>query len=278
MFRKLTLSVALAAGLLASGAAVAASSVINNPTDLPPVMTKLTQAGVKVLKEFPAIGKLNGWVLMHENQPAIAYTTPNGKAMLFGPLLSPSGENMTLVYTAKYAPKPNVDKLMGTLKKEGTIIVLGDKTSKHVIYTFEDPNCIFCHLTDIELKPYIQAGLQVRLIPVGFLKKSSAGKAAAILQSSNPTKAWEADEAGFNESEEEGAAVPIAHPKAKTVKELETNLRLMQKFGFNGTPGILYKDGKHWTAMNGMPKIAQLPAITGLPAQKETDPQLARFQ
>lgn len=275
---KTSLAVALAAGLLSSGAAFAQTAVVNNPTNLPPVMTKLTQAGVKVLKEFPAIGHLNGWVVLHQNQPAIAYTTADGQAMLFGPLLATSGENMTAVYMAKYAPKPNMDKLMGTLKKEATVIVLGDKNSKHVIYTFEDPNCIFCHLTDIELKPYIKAGLQVRLIPVGFLKKSSAGKAAAILQASNPAKAWEADEADFNESQEEGGAVPIAHPKASTVKALEINLQLMQKFGFNGTPGILYQDGKHWTAMNGMPKIAQLPSMTGLPAQKETDPQLARFQ
>lgn len=275
MLRKSLLGFAIGLSMVSAGTALADSF---STTNLPPAMGKVVQAGAKVVREFPAIGGLTGWVLVHGTQSAVAYTTPDGRALLFGPLLSTSGENMSLAYAAQYEPKPNLTKLMAKLKKSADVIVLGNKNSKHVIYTFEDPNCIFCHLTDIELKPYIKAGLQVRLIPVGFLKKSSAGKAAAILQSSDPAQAWEADEAGFNESEEEGAAVPIAHPKASTVKALEVNLKLMQQFGFNGTPGVIYRQGKRWVTLNGMPKIAQLPGMTGLPAQKETNPQLARFQ
>lgn len=246
-------------------------------SSLPPVMQKITQAGVQVTKEFKAIGGLNGWVLMHGTQPAVAYTTPDGKALLFGALVDAQGQNMTASYMARYVPKPNVTKLIPELQKSD-YIVLGNKNSKHIIYTFEDPNCIFCHLTDIELAPYIKAGLQVRLVPVGFLKKSSAGKAAAIMQSADPAKAWDANEASFNEAQEEGAATPLAHPKTSTVKALESNLKLMQQFGFNGTPGVVYEVGGKWMTLNGMPQESQLPAMTGLPVQKETNPQLLRFQ
>lgn len=275
MLSKSALSLALALSLAGLGVASAATA----PVNLPPVLSNIVkQTGVRVLREFPALGHMKGWVLMHANQPAIAYTTRDGKALLFGAMVTSKGENMTAAYMQKYAPKPDLSALMKKLKSKGSVITLGNKDSSHVLYTFEDPNCIFCHLMDIELKPYIQAGLQVRLIPVGFLKKSSAGKAAAIMQAANPAAAWAADEANFNEAQEEGAAVPLAHPKASTVQALENNLKLMQQFGFNGTPGVIYKSGNHWATLNGMPKIAQLPSMTGLPAQKETNPQLARFQ
>ncbi|WP_077274197.1 thiol:disulfide interchange protein DsbG, partial [Acidithiobacillus thiooxidans] len=200
---KITRSAVALAVLSLLGVGIASADV--PASSLPSVMGRITQAGVKVTKEFKAIGGLNGWVLMHGTQPAIAYTTPDGNALLFGALVGASGQNMTASYMAKYAPKPNVTKLIPDLK-QSDYIVLGNPKSKHILYTFEDPNCIFCHLTDIELAPYIKAGLQVRLVPVGFLKKSSAGKAAAILQSANPAKAWMADEASFNEAQEEGAA------------------------------------------------------------------------
>ncbi len=247
------------------------------PSAIPPVMAKVTQAGVKVVKEFKAIGGLNGWVLMRGAQPAIAYTTADGKALLFGALVDSRGQNMTAAYMAKYTPKPDLTKLIPALQ-HSTYVTLGNPSSKHVIYAFEDPNCIFCHLTDIELQPYVKAGLQVRVVVVGFLKKSSAGKAAAILEAKNPAAAWEANEAGFNEAAEEGAATPLAHPSARTISALQANMQLMQKFGFNGTPGIVYQVGGKWQTVNGMPQESLLPAMTGLPLQKETNPQLARFQ
>jgi len=247
------------------------------PSDLPPVMAKVTQSGVAVTKEFNAIGGLKGWVLDHDHQPAIAYTTPDGKALLFGALINQQGMNMTAAYLKQYSPKVPFSKLIPELQKAHTINI-GKPNSAHVIYSFEDPNCIFCHLTDIELAPYIKAGLEVKIVPVAILKKSSAGKAAAIMQAKDPSAAWEANEAHFNESAEEGGAVPIAHPAAGTVKDLTSNLQLMQAFGFNGTPGIVYEQGGKWHTINGMPQEAVLPKITGLPQQKETDPQLARFQ
>ncbi len=53
----------------------------------------------------------------------------------------------------------------------------------------------------------------------------------------------------------------------------------MDRFGLSGTPGLVWKDaaGKVQTSL-GMPRLSKLPAITGLPAQKIDDPELAEFR
>ncbi len=60
--------------------------------------------------------------------------------------------------------------------------------------------------------------------------------------------------------------------------ELAANLQLMRDSNTQGTPGLFYRDvAGHVVAQDGMPSLSQLPSITGLPPQNETDPQLARF-
>lgn len=67
-----------------------------------------------------------------------------------------------------------------------------------------DPNCIYCHLwwAGLTKTPHWQSEYTITWIPLGFLKPSSAGKAAAILQGG--TAALKRDEAGFDEANEEG--------------------------------------------------------------------------
>jgi len=53
----------------------------------------------------------------------------------------------------------------------------------------------------------------------------------------------------------------------------------MDRFGVSGTPGLVWKDGKGRVQVKtGMPRLPQLPAITGLPAQKNDDPELRDFR
>jgi thiol:disulfide interchange protein DsbG len=47
----------------------------------------------------------------------------------------------------------------------------------------------------------------------------------------------------------------------------------------SGTPGLVWKDEKGRVQVKtGMPRLAQLPSITGLPAQKIDDPELKEFR
>lgn len=50
-------------------------------------------------------------------------------------------------------------------------------------------------------------------------------------------------------------------------------------FGINGTPGIVWKDKQGKVNIKaGMPRLSEIPRITGLPEQKVDDPDLARFR
>lgn len=138
------------------------------------------------------------------------------------------------------------------------------------ILAFEDPNCLFCHKFSQASQPLIAQGkLQVRVIPVGFLKgPDSLGKAAAILQSSNPAAAWEANMQGFDEKKEEGAATPVAVQKGSDMqRKLDLNLALLEQSGQVATPTLVVcaKGQKVPTVFHGLPQGqlgAMVPTLT----------------
>jgi thiol:disulfide interchange protein DsbG len=53
----------------------------------------------------------------------------------------------------------------------------------------------------------------------------------------------------------------------------------MERFGVGGTPGLVWADEKGNVQVKaGMPRLSELPSITGLPAQKIDDPELKDFR
>jgi len=206
----------------------------------------------------------------------VVYTTADGKTLLVGELLSSAGENLSATYTEKYVPPPDLSALWGQLEKAHVVIAGTKEASKSAIYVIMDPNCIFCHMLWIALKPYEAAGLQVRWIPVGFLHEDSSAKAAAILKGGEP--ALEQCQQRFDVKTESGGIAGIdITPELR--QKLESNLQLLDEARVRGTPGIFYKDNAgRVMRRDGMPSLSELPTITGLPAQPETDPQLARFR
>jgi thiol:disulfide interchange protein DsbG len=267
--KKLLLGAALAS-LMATSAFAA--------DDVPKVLDAPVKAGMKIINKFPAGGGLQGWVLSQGGQNSVVYTTADGKFLMAGALIDEAGTNLTAQYAEKYIPKPEYDKLLPQLEKSA-YIVSGAKGSaaKSTVYAFIDLNCGYCAMAYKALVPYEAAGLQVRWVPVAFLNATSNTKAAALFESSNPEAALRAHELAFGK---EGAGIkPAASVSADIAKKLEANGKLMRDFGFNGTPGIVFKDknGKVMTR-NGMPRMSDLPTITGLPEQAQTDPDLARFK
>ena len=206
----------------------------------------------------------------------LAYTTSDGQTLVVGELVSSNGQNLSELYADRYVPSPELTAVWADLEK-ATVVVTGPKEgSKSFIYVIMDPNCIFCHLLWIALKPYEAAGLQVRWVPVGFLHEDSTAKAAALLQGGE--SAFEQSQQRFDVQAESGGIKGIAvTPELRT--KLESNLQIMEQARVRGTPGIFYKDAAgHVMRRDGMPSMSELPDITGLPEQPETDPQLARFK
>lgn len=244
---------------------------------VPKALQPVLQHGLSVIRSFPATSGLEGWVLRGaDGKYAIVYTTPDGHTLLVGELLSEAGDNLSEQYVERFVPPPDLSALWTQLEKANVVITGAKAASKSALYVIMDPNCIYCHMLWVALKPYEAAGLQVRWIPVGFLHEDSSAKAAAILKGGEP--ALEQCQQHFDLKTESGGIAGIAITPDLRAK-LESNLQLMDEAHVRGTPGIFYKDASgRVLRRDGMPSMSELPGITGLPAQPETDPQLARFR
>lgn len=267
----------IAFAMMSSGQASQPPDHSSTPTQaVPQALQPALRQGLRVISNFPAASGLTGWVMRgNDGKYMVAYTTPDGQTLVVGELINSSGQNLSELYADRYVPSPELTAVWADLE-QATVVVTGSKErSKSVVYVIMDPNCIFCHLLWIALKPYEAAGLQVRWVPVGFLHEDSSAKAAAILQGGEP--ALEQCQQHFDVKTESGGIKGIAiTPELQT--KLESNLHIMEQARVRGTPGIFYKDAAgHVVRRDGMPSMSELPIITGMPAQPETDPQLDRF-
>jgi thiol:disulfide interchange protein DsbG len=242
----------------------------------PPALHYVLQRGFHIVKSFAAVSSLTGWVMQApDGQYGVFYSTSDGQNLIAGRLMAGSGEDLTQRYVAQYVPQPDFAALWTKFENAAFVVTGAQHSRSGVLYAIMDPNCTFCHLLWIALRPYEAAGLQVRWIPVGFLHEDSAAKAAALLKGGEAALTQMQEK--FDERTESGglAGVEIT-PDLKA--KLDANLALMREANVHGTPGLFYKDAAgHVQRKDGMPKLAELPAITGIPAQPESNPSLARF-
>jgi len=245
-------------------------------TSEPPALKFALQRGFHVVKSFTAVSGLTGWVMQAaDGQYSVLFSTPDGQTLIDGSLVTSSGENLTQDYIAQYIPKPDLAVLWAKFEKSSFVIGGTQSNPTAVIYVIMDPNCIFCHMLWIALKPYEAAGLQVRWIPVGFLHEDSAGKAAALLKGGEAVLTRMQEQ--FDEQAESAGIAGIEISPDLKVR-LDANRALMRESQTYGTPGIFYKDTTgHVRRNDGMPKLSELSSITRIPAQTESDPRLARF-
>lgn len=221
----------------------------------PPMLAKFVALSHgKIEHEFKTpVPGLTGWYLTSQSvgpKGAVVYT--EGNYVFLGALINSKGENISAVYTNKYAPKPQIKKVVDELSHSKNLIDWGNPKAPVHIYAFEDMNCIFCHLFELSAKPYVESGkAYIQIVPVAFLKPSSAGKAAAVLSAKNREAAYEYDENHFREHAEEGGIKPIPVDTA-IHKVLANHWTLMTKdLGMGGTPGILYESHGKWKALDG---------------------------
>lgn len=126
-------------------------------------------------------------------------------------------------------------------------ITTGPQNYKRVIYVFFDPNCIYCHAFWEVADPVQKAlHLDIRWVPVAFLKPNSMAKDAAILMAPNSAQAFEYNETHFHQSAEEGGIQGEATAPTGLIHAVLANNEMMETVLKNrGTPTIVYKiDGK----------------------------------
>jgi thiol:disulfide interchange protein DsbG len=64
-----------------------------------------------------------------------------------------------------------------------------------------------------------------------------------------------------------------------TLTALEANASTMNAVGLKGTPGVIFKDkASKVRPLDGMPRLSDFPGMTGLPQQRQDDPEFERFR
>lgn len=251
---------------------------------IPEILKKALNPGDRVVKAFPGQGGLTVWVIYPASSPAgsaILYTTPDEKHIVVGSLFGEGGaelRNFTGDYLEAYRPKVDYSKFWSELEgsrwfREGA----DDKDAKATIYGFFDANCGFCHVGWLGLKPYMDAGLQVRWIPVAVIGLDSDKKAAALMTASNPVATMEAGHAGW--AEKQGDAFPSADVTPEVRQALDRHADLMRRVGATGTPAFLYEDPTGAVKLiPGVIRLADIPSITGISEIENKDPRLDNFR
>jgi thiol:disulfide interchange protein DsbG len=173
-----------------------------------------------------------------------AWMTPGGGAVIPvpAPLLSDKGVNYTeqALIAMGLQKKPEAPSAVATaIAHEARTFMVGNQGP--IIDVFFDPNCIYCHKLYERALPLVKAGkLQMRVTMVGFLKPSSADKAAAILSAKDPAKALAYNEAHFVTSTEEGGIKPITAQQPATTAAVGSNTGILIKTGQEATPTVIF--------------------------------------
>ena len=111
----------IAAALITGGAALVASTTAFSADAYPKAIRQAVDSGVKVVRQFPAVSGLTGWVLAQDGHYSTVYTTADKKTLLAGALIGERGESISAQYEEKYVPKPDLGVLFQQLEKSSYV-------------------------------------------------------------------------------------------------------------------------------------------------------------
>jgi thiol:disulfide interchange protein DsbG len=244
----------LFAGYMTLGIAATA-----NAADVaPPQLKNLIQKGVVHVVDTFKHDSFTGWLVENNGEHHLYWATQDNY-VIAGPLIDQNGMNLTSKYLEEKKPVPNYDDVFADFEKEATYISTNPERAgdgKGVLYVFAEPFCGWCSKIHKELQPAIAAGLEVRWVPVAFLRANSADVVEHFLSADNPVAAMDEHE----QLREQGKPVNSKPVSSATKAQIEKNSEFMKRFGIHGTPGLVYEiEGKsHTGGYLPVPKMNQL--------------------
>ncbi len=134
---------------------------------------------------------------------------------------------------------PPSQKFFEALAKSANVTF--GKDSAPQLIMIMDVNCPHCHKTWTQMQPMVDAGtLRVTMVPIAALGPQSAVEAANWLLMKDPYDAWKKHVAGDEK------IFKVETPPAEKVSSIRANTELVQKWGVDQTPYILYhgKNGR----------------------------------
>ncbi len=201
------------------------------------LVSEVTHGSVHLVSTFPGpAANIVGVIGQDQAGKKLMAWVVDGRYLATGPVFSMDGENLTLDAASSHGlvVKPMLPEELARAAMAAKGFTMGHRGP--LVVAFEDPNCIYCHKLSQEAAPLLAAGkLRLRVVPVGFLKPDSARKSAAVLAAQEPSKAWERNEAIFDDSTEVGGIAP-AEPTSPTLADVKANTELLSKSGALGTP------------------------------------------
>lgn len=236
-------------------------SPTQSSTEKPAVITAIEAQGLEVLGEFEAPSGLRGFAgLAGGQQPVAVYATADGQHAVVGTLINAKGEDAGAEALQRLVAEP-VSKRTWAQLEASEWIADGKPDAPRVVYTFSDPNCPFCNRFWAAARPWVDSGkVQLRHVMVGVIRPDSANKVATIYAAASPSEALERNERAYAN----GGVKPATTVPANVRQTLDANEKLMVELGFQGTPGILFRDAKGIVQRrSGMPSAADLPVVLG---------------
>ncbi|MFL9585127.1 thiol:disulfide interchange protein DsbG [Stenotrophomonas sp. AB1(2024)] len=227
----------------------------------PAVLKGIEKHGFEVIGEFDAPGGLRGFAgVVGGQQPAAAYVTADGKNVMVGTLFNEKGEDVGATPLDKLVAKPMADRIWSRLDASAWVRD-GRSDAPRVVYTFSDANCPYCHRFWEAARPWVDSGkVQLRHVMVGVIREDSPAKAAAILGAPNPSAVFLQNEHDFSK----GGIKPAASIAPELANKLDANQVLMVELGFQGTPGILFRDAQGLVQrVSGMPQGEDMEKVMG---------------
>ncbi len=221
----------------------------------PAALQALEKRGLTIVGPLPAPAGMTAYAGFMGKEPVALYVTPDGKQVIAGTLLDASGHDQTREVLDKAVAKPMADSAWRQLAASGW--VADGRSGAPVVYVFTDPNCPYCNQLWSEARPWVAAGkVQLRHVIVGILTPTSAGKAAALLTAKDPAALLAAYEgrnatataralaSGHPRPLDDADLQPLARIAPAQQAQLDANLHLMEAFGLQATPAIVWRDAE----------------------------------
>lgn len=202
------------------------------------IVEKTSNGAYRATKMFdvPGAEGMKGVVVEPRSgqQNLLGWTNASGDFFIPGPFFNSEGVDITKDMMHKYgglaAPKDVADQI------QDVGFVAGTKGP--IVTAFFEPYCGYCNQLFEKIAPKIDAGeLRVRFVMVGFLAEDSLGRAADIVNASNPyaaLKTWEG-------TKDKSKVKPSTASEEQKSKILQNNMT-MNKAGQSGTPALVFCD------------------------------------
>ncbi|CAN5126514.1 thiol:disulfide interchange protein DsbG [soil metagenome] len=234
----------------------AAAALAANAEALPPALQALQKQGVTIVGPFESRTGLKAYAATVSGRPAALYITPSG-AIIAGTALDNDGQALDGGALEAAARKPLGEGAWNQLAASRWIAD-GRPNAPRTVYIFTDPNCPYCAKLWLDARPWVDSGkVQIRHVLVGILTPTSTAKAAALLTAKDPGAAladYERVQApaiskalaggGRPHPLSDNGLKPLAKVPADVAAQLEANARLMQDFGMQATPGVVWRDAQ----------------------------------